>query len=151
MWARRAVVRQASIGWLWLVLGCAFGCSGGPGEGSGAEDPAESDPPELRAAVERARVRGLMAEIEATHTPESIPEEEVRELWERTVEGQPLPARKPFEAMEAELREELANRRRTQALVDLVAGLEERIGVERDAQAIEELATLPLAFEEEGP
>lgn len=123
---------------LCLVLAC--------GE---APEPAEPEALLAGTPAERAMVRGLLDEIAATHGPATITDEAVRELWETRMEGRPLPARVPLEEVEDELRAELVRRARLAALVELVAELERREGVERNLPAIEALPTLPLTFEEE--
>lgn len=118
----------------------------------GDPSPSDAPAPDLAAGApaERAMVRALLDELESEHGPEDISDDAVRQLWESRVEGQPLPARVPLESVEDELREELVRRARLQALVELVAELERRHGVERDPAAIERLETLPLRFED-GP
>ena len=129
--------------WLAIVLGLAAAC-GEPANDDAPEDPLAAGLPE-----ERAMVRALLDRIAAEHGPEDVTDEQVRQLWESRVANQPLPAQVPLESMEDELREELVARARLQALVELVAELERRHGVERDPAAIEALASLPIEFEDE--
>lgn len=101
------------------------------------------------AILRRAEVRALLDRIEAEHPPGSIADSEVRAAYEAQVAGQPLPSRPPLDQVEDELRRELANRERLGALAALVQRLEEEIGVERNPAVIEQLARLPLRFEDE--
>ncbi len=128
-----------------LLLALGLSACGEPPPSEAPADPLAAGSP-----AKRAMVRALLDEIAASHGPEDVTDEDVRQLWESRVAGQPLPARVPLESVEAELREELAARARTQALVELVAELEQRHGVERDPAAIEQLLTLPLQLED-GP
>lgn len=132
----------------WLLLTLGLWACGDPadGETSGGatDDPLAAGTPE-----ERAMVRALLDSIAAEHGPEDVTDQQIEQLWESRFAGQPLPARVPVASVEDELREELVARARLQALVELVAELEQRHGVERDQAAIEALATLPIVFEEE--
>lgn len=132
--------------WRWAWLLCGVLACGEPADPVGQEDESLLAGP----AAERAMVRALLDEIAAAHRPEAITDEQIRALWESRVAGQPLPLRRPIEDVEDQLREELVQRARLTALIELVAELERSQGVERDLAAIEGLATLPIQFEE-GP
>lgn len=131
-------------GWRWGWWLCALLACGEPSE------PAEPEALAAGSPAERAMVRALLDDIEDDHQLADIGDDDVRQLWESRVAGQPLPARVPLEEVEDELRQELLQRARLGALVERVGELERTHGVERDQQAIEGLATLPLRFEE-GP
>tara|TARA_B100001750_G_scaffold80880_1_gene64273 strand:- start:1659 stop:2063 length:405 start_codon:yes stop_codon:yes gene_type:complete len=133
------IVRAPFVLRLLLVLGAC-----------GDEAPAPSV--EVRAerqAVRRAEVRALLDTIEGDHPPESIPEEDVRALYDERIEGTPFPSRAPFEDLEAELRDELAQRERFRALTELVGDLSDE--VEFDRAGVEMLPGLPIRFEDPAP
>ncbi len=130
--------------WRYAWVLCGLLACGEPTE------PVADDPLAAGPAAERAMVRALLDDIADAHRAEDVSDEAIRELWESRVAGQPLPSRVPLEQVEDSLREELVQRARLGALVELVAELERRQGVERDLEAIEGLATLPLRFED-GP